>query len=112
MIDITDHTLFGKDGILIEYDDDKDIFFTDNEAEKIRDFLNERKSNLRNRILTILESEKVTLGDLIKELNVDRDIIDEELMKLEDEGIICKEGKRVERWGIGNVFIPLFKKKE
>ena len=112
MIDITDYTLFGKDGILIKYDSNKDIFFTDKEAGKIRDFLNERKANLRNRILTILESKKVTLGDLIKELDVDRDTIDKELMELEFEGRICNEDKRVEHWDMGTVFIPVFKKKE
>ena len=112
MIEISDHTLFGKDGILIKYDGNEEIFFIESEAGKLRDFLNERKANLRNRILTILESKKVTLGDLIKELNVDRDIIDGELMELEFEGRIGLENKRVDHWDMGTVFIPLFKKKE
>ena len=111
MIEISDHRRFSEDGILISFEGNK-IFFADKETEKIRNFLNERKSNLRNRILTILESKKVTLGDLIKELNVDRDTINGELMELEFEGRMGIEGKRVDHWDMGTVFVPLFKKKE
>ena len=112
MIDITNHTLFNKDGILIEYDDDKDIFFTDNEAEKIRDFLNERKSNLRNRILDALNIKKMTLEELSNNLNVDRDNMDRELISLKSDDKICVENKEVDDPDLGLIFIPLFKKKE
>ena len=112
MINITNYTLFGKDGILIKYDNDKNIFFTENEAEEIGDFLNKRENNLRNRILAVLETKNMSLGDLIKELNVDRDIINEELIKLENEDRICNEKKRVEHGDMGTLFISVFKKKE
>ena len=112
MIEISDCRLFGKDGILLKHDGKKEIFFTNAEAGKLRDFLNERKANLRSRILTILESKKVTLGYLTKELNIDKDIINEELMSLEFEGRIGLEGKNVDHWDVDTVMITVFKEKE
>ena len=112
MINISDHTLFDKDGILIEYDGDKDIFFTESEAEKLRNFLNERRTYLRNRILDALKVKEMTLGELSSNLNVNGDIVNRELLMLEFNNKMCVEDKEVDDPHLGIIYVPIYKRKE
>ena len=111
MIEISDHRRFSEDGILISFEGNE-IFFTDKESEKIRNFLNEKRTYFRDRILDALNIKKMTLEELSNNLNVDKDKMNRELISLKSDDKICIENKEVDDPDLGLLFIPLFKKKE
>ena len=111
MIEIIDHRRFSEDGILISFEGNE-IFFTDKESEKIRNFLNEKRTYFRDRILDALNIKKMTLEELSNNLNVDKDKMNRELISLKSDDKICIENKEVDDPDLGLLFIPLFKKKE
>lgn len=112
MIKVIDYNMFNKRGILIEYDNKKEIFFTEDEAEALREFLNQRKNSLETRILTAVENKKMSFGELVKELKVDKKVVESELMRLEFEELIGLDTKRVTHPDSGVVFVTVYKKKE
>ena len=104
--------MFNKRGILVEYDNENEIFFTEDESEVIRNFLNRRKNSLETRILTALENKKMTFGELVKELKVNKKVVESELMRLEFEELIGLDTKRVTHPDLGTIFVTVYKKKE
>jgi len=111
MIKISEHEMFNKKGILIDYDNKKEIFFTEEEAERLRIFLNNREVSLRNRILLNLDEKGISLRDLTKKLGAFIGDVNEELMRLELEDLISLEGKTINHWDLGRVQIPIYKAK-
>jgi len=112
MIKVIDYNMFNKRGILVEYDNKKEIFFTEDEAETLREFLNQRKNSLETRILTAVENKKMSFGELVKELKVNKKVLESELMKLEFEELIGLESKRVTDPDLGIISVTVYKKKE
>lgn len=110
MIKLTDYKLFDKKGILIEYDTDKEIFFTEEEAEKIKTFLNNR--GIENRILKILDVENDTIGEITMKLGTDVGIVRNEVLRLENEGRVSVTNKKrkVQDKDMGLIFVPIYKK--
>ena len=111
MISISEYEMFNKPGILVKYDDDKEIFFTEEEAEGLRIFLNNREVSLRDRILLNLNDDGITLRDLSNKLGVFIGDVNEELIRLEAEKLVSLSGKMIDHWDLGPIQIPLFKKK-
>lgn len=108
LISISEYEMFNKPGILVKYDDDKEIFFTEEEAEVLRIFLNNREISLRDRILLNLNADGITLRDLSNKLGVFIGDVHEELMRLEAEKLVTLGGKMIDHWDLGPVQISLY----
>ena len=111
MISISEYEMFNKPGILIKYDNNKEIFFTEEEAVSLKIFLNNREVSLRDRILLNLNEDGITLRDLSNRLGVFIEDVNEELIRLEAEKLVSLSGKMIDHWDLGTIQIPLFKAK-
>lgn len=112
MIEIIDYKLFNNKGILIKYDTDKDIFFTEEEMEKIRTFLNNR--GIGNRILKTLEDEDSTIEEIAMKLGLNVRNIRNEVIRLIDEGqvLVTNENRAVHHQDFGLIFLPIYKRNQ
>lgn len=113
MIGIKNHKLFNKRGILIEYDGNKEIFFTDEEAEIIGAFLVNRgfvDHILQNRILKEMENEDSTIEEMSMRFGIGITRMKNEFHKLEKEGRITKTGEKqlIKHRVLGSVSLPVY----
>lgn len=98
-------------GVIINTHTKLPIFFTEDEAEYIRRFLNNRTVGIRKQILFALEDlGNLTLGEIVSCVNFSILSVEKELAAMEMDRLVIQEGtKVVEHWDVGEVKIPVWR---
>jgi len=111
MFEIKESNNIELGGVLINTHNKMPVFFSEDEAEHVRRFLNDRTVGIRKQILLVLEDlGNLTLGEIVSCVNFSILSVEKELAAMEMERLVIQEGaKVVEHWDVGEVEIPVWR---